>query len=132
MPKIGAKQAAIAISKAKDEAAKQSFVSASQIIRKHIRKEIEPAHVEALPNMDHIIRNVNRHRQKLRPSDPTAKDFELQIKSIPEDFLLEDLSHHGERHIIFATKQQLQLLHSAKTWFVDETFNNNNNLFYFR
>ena len=122
MPKIKAKQSAIAISKAKDEAAKQPFVSASQIIRKHIRKEIEPAHVEALPNMNHILRNVNRHRQKLRPSDPTAKDFELQIESMAEDFLLEDLFHHGERHIIFATKQQLQLLHSAKTWFADGTF----------
>ena len=45
----------------------------------------------------------------------------MLIESIPQDFLLEDIIN-GERHIILATKQQLNLLTLAKTWFVHGTF----------
>ena len=38
------------------------------------------------------------------------------------DFLLEDISLHGERHILFTTKTQLKLLESTKTLFVNGTF----------
>ena len=41
---------------------------------------------------------------------------------MPSTFLPEDISPDGERHILFATVTQLRLLESAKTWFVDGTF----------
>ena len=68
-----------------------------------------------------MIRNVNNHKKNLCPTDPSSKDFELLIESIPQDFLLEDIIN-SERHIIFATKKQSNFFISAKTWFVDGTF----------
>jgi len=82
-PKTGAKAAAIVIANSKNEASKKPFVSASQIIKKHIQKEVVPSHAEALPAMENMIRSVNLHRQKKRPKDPTDKNFELFIESLP-------------------------------------------------
>ena len=71
-----------------------------------------------------MTRNINYFRQKHRPQEPKRqeKDFDLNYTHLPSDFLLEDISLDGERHILFAVKTQLKLLESAKTWFVNGTF----------
>lgn len=106
-----------------------------RIIRKAARKDIfrhaGPIVDEALnhvppgvqlPSVDNLKRAVHRARAGLRPSHPTAKDFELDMRHIPVDFLQRDIMHEGERFLIFATKKQLELLINAKLWFTDGTF----------
>ncbi|KAK4309665.1 hypothetical protein Pmani_018711 [Petrolisthes manimaculis] len=98
-----------------------------RIIRKAVRKDIfrhaGPIVDEALnhvppgvqlPSVDNLKRAVHRARAGLRPSHPTAKDFELDMRHIPVDFLQRDIMHEGERFLIFATKKQLELLINAK------------------
>ena len=120
-PKIGAKEAAVVVKQAKIDAAKHPFEPASKIIRQVMENEIQPPQYEALPPLDHLSRNVNYFRQSLRPPEPTTKDFELVIECLPDDFLLKDIID-DKRHIVLATKKQLNLLKRAKTWFVNGTF----------
>lgn len=68
------------------------------------------------------IRNANRVRQAMRPEDPQDLSFVLQHDHIPNDFLLKDIAGGKSRHLLFATKDQLAYLTSAKTWYVDGTF----------
>ena len=44
------------------------------------------------------------------------------MSHIPDDFLQTDLCHDGQRHMIFASTQQLTHLAEAKLWCVDGTF----------
>ena len=125
VPKYGAKEAALVAKRTKLEACKKPFVSATQILRSALQEEIpNTASCEALPPIDCMTRNINYFRQKHRPQEPKRqeKDFDLSYTHLPSDFLLEDISIEGERHILFATTIQLRLLESAKTWFVDGTF----------
>lgn len=122
-PKFGSKDAKVAMLKAKQEGLVNPFKPASLLVRNSVREKVpSPAACEALPRMRNMEKAVNYFRRKKRPKEPTNKDFELDINHIPADFLLEDLHLNGERHILFATKKQLQLLSKAKTWYVDATF----------
>jgi len=49
-------------------------------------------------------------------------DFNLEENNIPDEFLKADLCVKDRRHLIFATKQQIDHLSKAKTWYVDGTF----------
>lgn len=48
--------------------------------------------------------------------------FQLQRKFIGEEFVLDDIRVDGQRHILFANKNQLHHLRQAKRWFIDGTF----------
>ena len=76
----------------------------------------------ALPQPVHIARAANRHRQKLRPQDPRDIDFDLEEESIPAGFFQADVRVKDRRHLIFARQEQLNILASAKYWYVDGTF----------
>jgi len=76
----------------------------------------------ALPKPAHIARAANRHRQKLRPQDPRDIDFDLEEESIPAGFFQADVRVKDRRHLIFARQDQLNILASAKYWYVDGTF----------
>ena len=75
-----------------------------------------------LPKPQHVARQANRLRQKLRPKDPTDLDFELEEEHIPDGFLRSDLRVRRRRHLIFATDDQLNQLMRAKSWYIDGTF----------
>lgn len=75
-----------------------------------------------MPAPRFLARNVNRQRQGTRPRHPTDLEFEVQENAIPEDFFQYDVEVNNRRHLIFATKVQLQLLDQAKNWFMDGTF----------
>ena len=59
----------------------------------------------------------------MRPAEPRDLNFNLDENYIPEGFFRGDVKVDNKRHMIFATDRQIQLLHLAKTWFVDATFN---------
>ena len=111
--KYGATKAALVAKRTKLEACKKPFVFARQILRGALQEGISillPC--EALPPMDCMTRNVNFFRRKHYPQGPKRqeKEFNLNYTHLPFDFLLEDISLDGERHILFATTTQLRLL----------------------
>ena len=76
----------------------------------------------ALRNPEYLARAANRHRQKMRPAEPTDLEFEIQEEHIPADFLKSDVKVDGKRHLVFATQNMLNLMTRSKTWYVDGTF----------
>ena len=77
----------------------------------------------SLPKPANIARAANRLRQRLRPQDPLDLEFNLHMDSIPKGFLRSDVwVTDSRRHLIFATKKQLEFLKDAKTWYIDGTF----------
>ena len=58
------------------QASQQLFTAASGIVENVASQVIVPTEVEQ-PNIDYIVRVVNRKRQRLRPEDPRDLDFEV-------------------------------------------------------
>ena len=85
-------------------------------------EELKDIPCPSLPKPAYIARQANRMRQRLRPTEPTNLDFELEEEHLPDDFLRADLCVRNRRHLVFATKEQLQHLSKAKTWYIDGTF----------
>ena len=54
----------------------QLFTAASGIVESVANEVIAPTDVEQ-PNIDYIVRVVNRKRRRLRPEDPKDLDFEV-------------------------------------------------------
>ena len=78
--------------------------------------------LQTLPKPAHIARAANRHRQKLRPEDPTDLNFDLRPDCIPDNFLQCDVTVKDRRYLIFASLQQIMTLTRARTWYLDGTF----------
>lgn len=107
----------------KDKASDDVFKSAAAIVESVMRDAIDPSQQHpAMPDPSLLTRVANYRRQKNRPQDPITLDFVLEDSFIPPSFLKKDIQLDGQRHLIFATDTQLQLLNKAKTWYVDGTF----------
>ena len=65
------------------------------MLEQGIPTSIEP--LPALSNPEYLARAANRHRQKMRPAEPTDLEFEVNENHIPEDFLKSDLKIDGRR-----------------------------------
>ena len=48
--------------------------------------------------------------------------LQLDLDYLPGQFVVKDISYDGQRHIIFATPDQLALLSKAQSWYCDGTF----------
>jgi len=68
------------------------------------------------------VRVANRSRELLRPQAPADLQFTLEEDKLPSDFLVKDVSVGDQRHLLFATANQLQLLGLAQRWYIDGTF----------
>ncbi|XP_056021999.1 uncharacterized protein LOC130054920 [Ostrea edulis] len=74
------------------------------------------------PKLANLVRIANRTREKLRPQEPKYPDFVLVDGFLPTGFLKADISSDGQRYLLFATEEQLDVLADLQTWFVDGTF----------
>ena len=105
------------------EARENLFRPAPAIVNEVLLEErIDENPCPSLPKPEYMARAANRLRQQLRPEDPTDLAFELSEENIPADFLKADVCIQSNRHLVFATRQQLQQLVKAKHWYVDGTF----------
>ena len=107
----------------KRKAADDHFKSAAVIAEEVLHAELNDEPVPTLPSIENLAQAANRHRKKMRPAEPRDLNFNLDENYIPEGFFRGDVKVDNNRHMIFATDRQMQLLHLAKTWFVDATFN---------
>ncbi|XP_076078755.1 uncharacterized protein LOC143048767, partial [Mytilus galloprovincialis] len=76
-------------------------------------------------NPSSLQRTCNRVTASLTPDDPKDLDFELDLDYLDQkapDFYKKDVVVGNNRHLIFYTDRQLQLLAKAKTWYMDGTF----------
>ncbi|KAH3859495.1 hypothetical protein DPMN_102312 [Dreissena polymorpha] len=76
-----------------------------------------------LPTAESLQRKANRHRKSQRPSEPTDLEFAVNQDYLNcGDYIIADLRVDRERHILFSTPRQLEILRSTKRWFMDGTF----------
>ena len=75
-----------------------------------------------MPKHKLICNTVNRYRRLGRPGHVEELSFTLNHDHIPEGFLRGDDRIDDKRHLIFMSEHQMQILKSAKTWYMDGTF----------
>ena len=101
----------------------ETFTPASSVVNDALQaNETLGAPNEAIPHISSLVRQTNRTRQKNRPPNPTDLNFTIQDTAIPTNFLHGDVKLNNQRHIMFYTDNQLDLLQKAKEWYVDGTF----------
>ncbi|XP_052277283.1 uncharacterized protein LOC127876247 [Dreissena polymorpha] len=120
-PDSSKKNKIIITQKATQYASQQIFSAASGIVENVASEVITSTYIEH-PKLDHIMRGVNRKRQRLRLEDPQTIYFELQKDYIPEGFFKGEIRVGGMRHLIFATYEHLRLLKTSLRWYLDGTF----------
>ncbi|XP_053395522.1 uncharacterized protein LOC123527520 [Mercenaria mercenaria] len=75
-----------------------------------------------IPKTKSVIRKMHRAREGVLPKQPKNLDFEFDDEFLKEPFLVGDVHVTGERHMMFATQTQLDLLTKARKWYLDGTF----------
>ncbi|CAG2207690.1 unnamed protein product [Mytilus edulis] len=95
---------------------------AGRIVDDAMLRHIEPEDHQ-LPNQNNLKRTANRVREELTPNEPNSFYFKLDTDYLQcDNFLIKDIRVDGQRHSVFSTPGQLQLLKYAKKWFCDGTF----------
>lgn len=61
--------------------------------------------------------------QQLQPVNPRDLNFSVEEDAFPVGFYKGEVRLKEQRHLIFATGQQLMQLAASKSWYVDGTFN---------
>mgnify|MGYP001554841998 CR=1 FL=1 len=111
----------VVISKAKAAAVKSVGKSASSLFEE---EEMEYHKIAGVyTNMDPRLsaNRINKHRQGLRPNEPTTTDFDYDENFLP-GFKVATVRAGGEVAHIFSTDLQLAYLTSVRTWYCDATF----------
>ena len=76
-----------------------------------------------MPSVTNLARCANRKRAALRPPNLLDLFFKMDNEFIPSDVLKFDIRVGIKRHLVFATKEQLNMLQRAPLrWYVDGTF----------
>ncbi|XP_052233655.1 uncharacterized protein LOC127846443 [Dreissena polymorpha] len=104
----------------KTEAVADVFAASCRLVDDHMK--VFEAIDFNLPKPQTLTRILNCAREKHRPTDPSSLDFEVDTDFIGDRFLRGDERVDGERHLIFASDDQLSRLQQSNRWFVDGTF----------
>ncbi|XP_052066115.1 uncharacterized protein LOC127705806 [Mytilus californianus] len=100
-----------------------AFTRSSEIVKTVLTTHANVNLPEASrPAITNLKRQCNRRRQKDRPPEPKHLDFDLAEYYLPDNFLKADIKKNGQRYVVLATDQQLQLLSKSKCWYMDGTF----------
>ena len=103
----------------KEKALAEPFQSAYTIAESMLTE------VDRVPNqrpVDLLGRIGNRRRQHGRPRHPKDLQFQLAMDHVPDEFQMVDITVNPRRHLLFYTEQQLDVLKTARRWYVDATF----------
>ncbi|XP_068677112.1 uncharacterized protein [Montipora foliosa] len=117
----GTYTAAKIISTVKRKAVADVFKPASAIVDEVLVEELD-APCPALPKPENIARAANRLRQQMRPEDLRDLNFSVEEDAFPAGFYKGEVRVQEQRHLIFATDQQLTQLTASTSWYVDGTF----------
>ena len=109
---VGAGLVAKITYKVKARAVADVFKPASAIVKDFLLEDLDDVPCPSLPRPENIARAANHRRRRLRPKDPQDLEFELATDHIPSEFLHADLRFWSRRHLVFATDQQLEFLHT--------------------
>ena len=91
--------------KQKENLYKTSGVVVSEVIA----ASLDPKKLNALQHIETLKRTVRRHKERLRPKCPLTLDTPLLMDHIPAEFLIGDVQFGGQRHLLFATPEQIQV-----------------------
>ena len=75
----------------KQEASKDVYKPASEVINDVLLRELPDAPCPSIPRLDSLQQTANRVRQQLRPKDLKDLEFKLQTEHIPDGFFREDV-----------------------------------------
>ncbi|KAL3853821.1 hypothetical protein ACJMK2_017327 [Sinanodonta woodiana] len=104
------------------KAVQDLFDPAQNIVDQLIQEQIDDEQPEtSRPTYNNTIRNCSRYRERERPTDPSDLSFELDEEylstAITESFFRQDVIRKDNRHLIFATDYQLELLNREETFY---------------
>ncbi len=120
---MDAAEVAVVFKRIKEAAVLDLFKPAGAIVEATVASAVlRETPLPNLPPLPELQRIANRKRCKIRPSEPTNIDFDVDESFIPADFLRADIRCGRSRHLIFATEQMLALLSKSRTWYMDGTF----------
>ncbi|XP_052093609.1 uncharacterized protein LOC127729772 [Mytilus californianus] len=118
----GALKKVVVRKEVKAESLRDIHKSARRIVDDKMLEHIEPEDHQ-LPKVKNLERLANRVRKDLRPDEPQDLNFVLDTDYLQcNDFIIGDIRVDNERHLMFASPNQLQILQQAKRWFCDGTF----------
>ena len=106
----------------KDVALKNLFESANALAEDLLVPVVKENPSAIIPAIENLARAANRKREHERPLHPTDLFFELNPEHLPKDFYRGEVLAGGNRHLLFATDEQIKDLQSTKRWYVDGTF----------
>ena len=99
----------------KKKAADDIFTSATTIVHKVLLQDGNNQTCPSLPKPDYLAQQANRHRQKVRPAEPTDLVFEIDEQFVPEAFYRGSVIAVGDKkHLLFASDSMLHILSKAK------------------
>lgn len=108
------------VTKVKSEASQHIFHSARDIVKTAMSDKGQRPKITSANSLQ---RTANRQRERMRPKNPTNLDFQVDYEYLgANDFIVGDLRVDDQRHIMFATPKQLDLLRTTKRWFMDGAF----------
>ncbi len=110
------------IQAAKEEGLKQLRLGGRAVAEKVANEAFKSGKREAIPHLDKLGRITNYNRVTERPENPSHILFDIDESDFPVGFYKGPVKVGSERHLIFATDKQLELLRSAVRWYVDGTF----------